>query len=149
MPDFSDVSKQPLPKGDGVNKPASGTYGEKASQARLASALPSAEGAAPAEQPFAPMPGSPVPSPPASVGGRPLNAPAGVPTPLLAPAAPGRPLGTPLAGPATGPTFAQARSRTEATVLYLTQLSESQEVSEETRMWARTVLATLVADGRQ
>ena len=148
MPDGFEVDKQGLPGGGGANKPASGTYGEKASQAKLAADLPLGDGSSQGSEPFAPMPGSAPTSPPTSTGGRPLNAPPGVPTALLSEGSPG-PVGQPLAGPAMGPTFSQSRSEAEARIMWLTMLSENSEVSEESREWARTVLAMLVADAGQ
>lgn len=131
-----------------VNKPASGTYGEKAELGRLKQQLPDS-GARPQGGPpgAAPMGG------PGSGGlsqgepGRPggPTAPPGVPQALMHESErPNVPLNTPLQR--EGPPMAGAQSAQEARLVVLQALSESDEVSDATREWARGVLEML-SDG--
>ena len=120
-----------------ANAPESGTYGEGAELARLNEQLPpmnrpgmgaATGGPAPMPQPDVQVPGRP--------GGRPLQAPAGVPDVIFQGGGPA-PAGDPMAAPA--PPDPQA-----ARLILLQQLAESPEVSEETREWARLVLEALI-----
>lgn len=128
-----------------VNKPESGTYGEKADRARLEKALPpmqpggQSSGGGPA-----PM-GRPSPNVPPLPGGRPKASPSGVPGAVMAPTdRPGVPIQTPLAGDPQSP-IATAESVAQARIALLQQLSTSNEVSSETREWAKMVLEILSA----
>ena len=115
-----------------VNKPESGTYGEKAAEARLKSSLPAMDPMVPTNSGPAPMPQK-QPSMPAQPG-RPTQAPMGVPGVLLSEGnAPG-PMNQP-AAPAPNPQAAR--------LSLLEGLANSQEVSESTRLWAQTVLEAL------
>lgn len=125
-----------------VNKPSSGTYGEKADISRLKAALPESGG--PSGAPPGEM--SPVrqsTSLPGGPPGRPSAAPAGVPTAVMHPSQrPGVPLNQPLAQPA--PPLGGAQSAQQARIALLDALASDPTVSEETREWASTVLEMLV-----
>jgi len=134
----TEIEKIPHP----VNKPSSGTYGEGAALDRLNQSLPPmGQGAQGEGVQVPPMPEPPQPSlnPP----GRPASAPPGVPGSLLHPSSqPGVPLNTPLdRGQQTA--VPMERSAQEARGMLLQQLSESPQVSEATRKWARHVLDML------
>lgn len=138
------IEKTPLAN-QSVNKPASGTYGEKADAARLKAQLPQSQpqgGAAP---------GGPTPMGAPAVGGipnpqgRPANAdlPPGVPAALGHPTErPGVPLSNPLVGPTPNP-VTQAESARDARVALLMALVNDPSVSDTTREWAQTVLEML------
>ena len=140
---FDEIEKNPLP----VNKPASGTYGEKKELNDLKASLPPMNpGAGPTATGPSPMPGA-SPQMPADPGGRPLNTPPGVPSALMGKTdQPTVPLNTPLAQPQPAP-MAGAQSAAQARIVLLQALSVSNEVSEETRAWAKAVLEMLT-DGR-
>jgi hypothetical protein len=126
------IEKTPM-AGTSVNKPESGTYGEKADLANLQQSLPPMGPGGGAEGGPAPMP-QPSPAMPGRPGGRPMNAPAGVPDVLL---------GTEdAATPAAAPN-APGASPEAARLALLEQLASSTEVSETTRAWARLVLESL------
>lgn len=132
------IEKGALP---GVNKPSSGTYGERIDVERLKQQLPASG------QPTAPPAGGPPPmSQPSGPGpspiGRPMQGPAGVPSPLMAPSTSSTPVGTPLArgGPSGVVTSQQG---IQARIAILEQLSQSAEVSSSTREWAKLVLEML------
>lgn len=134
-----DLEKQPM--GGGMNKPASGTYGEKVDLERLKQQLPSSG------QPAVAPPGGPRPmSQPSGPGprpiGRPMSGPPGVPSPLMAPSTTGTPVGTPLArGGPSG--IVSSQQGIQARIAILEQLSSSPEVSSATREWAKLVLEML------
>lgn len=131
-----------------VMSPASGTYGEKADLNRLKGQLPpmgpaGGPGSGPVRPEPLPKSGAEVPVRP---GGRPMDAPDGVPGALMGPTnRPEVPVGTPLsrAEPPSS-AFANARSQRQARVTLLQQLQDSPEVSEATRQWARLVLETMI-----
>lgn len=136
-----DLDKRPLPDGP-VNRPASGTYGERAELDRLQKSLPTMEpgtGPAPGGQSTSAQPVRPAPPRPE---GRPQTgaaAPPGVPSVLLAPSTrPDEPVGTPLSPPpmAMGGAVTSAQRRLQI----LQMLAESDEVSDDTREWAQIVL---------
>ena len=117
-----------------VNKPKSGTFGEKAEEQRLRDSLPPlgpAQGGVPGLEP------SPMPAPtgglPAQSGGRPPSSPAGVPSVLLE-GEPPSPVEQPNA-PSANPQAAR--------ISLLEQLVSNEEVSDTTREWARIVLEAL------
>lgn len=133
----TEIEKTPT-AGVSANSPASGTYGEKAELNRLQQQLPpmnrpgmgaATGGPAPMPQPDVQVPGRP--------GGRPVQAPAGVPDVIFQ--------GGPTQGPAApmGPAPAPADPRA-AQLTLLQQLSEAPDVSEETREWARLVLEAII-----
>lgn len=135
----TDVEK--LPAGGGVNRPDSGTYGEKADLNRLRQQLPSSGAPAPGQPgpPSMPSPGrGTVPQP----VGRPPQGPAGVPSVLMSPGTAGRPVGTPLdrGGPG-GVVTSQSTVQTRLAILQ--ELSTSPDVSQATREWSRLVLEML------
>lgn len=136
------IEKQPT-QDQSVNKPESGTYGEKADRARLERALPPMQ---PAIQPSGggPTPmGGTSPTVPPLPGGRPKVAPPGVPAAVMGPTdRPGVPTQTPLTGPVQSP-IATAESVAQARIALLQQLATSDEVSAETREWAEMVLEIL------
>lgn len=115
-----------------VNQPASGTYGEGAALDRLKASLPAMDPAVPTNAGPAPMP------PPQAVlpqsGGRPTNAPMGIPGVVLGGGAAPGPANTPVA-PAPNPQAAR--------LTLLEGLATSQDVSETTRQWAQAVLEAL------
>lgn len=131
-----------------VNKPESGTYGEKVDLSRLRQSLPpmgppGSDGTAAAAPPAGVRPGElnrPT--------GRPKNGPSGVPGSLLSPTQrPGVPLDQPLArAPAPQPPRAQAAN--EQRLLILDQLTSHPEVSSDTREWARLVRDAIIESGR-
>lgn len=137
MESTPDVLEQ-VPAGGGVNKPESGTYGEKTELAALQQALPEAE-------PIAPQPEmQPTPGP--TGGGVPVP-PAGLPRGLMAPTnRPDVPVSTPLAGPAADPMAGAADAR-ERRLRYLEILSSHPDASPELREWAETVKRKLRARG--
>lgn len=129
-----------------VNKPASGTYGEKAQVERLRQALPTAPSA-----PGGPGGPTPMQAPP---GGRPLpNAPGRPSSSTMPPNVPevlahrterpNVPMSTPLMGP-TQSNVASAESAKQARVAMLMALKDSPEVSETTREWAAALLQALL-----
>lgn len=136
-PGQPDVLEQ-VPAGGGVNKPASGTYGEGAELDRLKAALP---GGGDRTRPTSPTPPSMgMPSGPGAPG-----APAGLPEVLGRPTTrPDVPINTPLApmtpqNPVAGAVDAQQRR-----LALLDALSQSPEVSEETREWAGVVMKKII-----
>lgn len=127
------IEKTPM-AGTSANKPESGTYGEKSADAQLKSELPpmNREGMASATGGPAPMP-NPSVSLPGRPGGRPVQAPPGVPGAILGPEMAPGPAAAP--GPVANPQAAR--------LTFLEQISNSPEVSETTRQWARMVLESL------
>jgi hypothetical protein len=141
-----ELEKQPTGAGS-VNKPASGTYGEKAAQERLKEQFPTEPGASgPMQDAQAPLPGPGTPLQGGGDGGRPVSAPAGVPSAILGPTAqPDTPLNTPLAGSGQVSQLPGAQNVAQARVALLQALASSPDVSEETRAWAKVVLEALSA----
>lgn len=138
MNESPDVLEQ-VPAGGGMNKPASGTYGEKTELAALQQELPVSPGASSTEV-------RPTASPATGGLGRPTSAPAGLPKGLLAPTQqPDVPPSTPLAGPIDP--FAGAVDVKQRRLQWLDMLSQSQDVSAETREWADAVKRKLIARG--
>jgi len=140
------IDTEPIPAGGNVNSPASGTYGEKASLARLEQDLPHVEshgGQQMGGQGMATPPG-PGPSGPMGLGGGGGESPIpGVPGPIFDPTArPDIPVDTPFVEPETGavgPTQGQLR------VLDALKMDEDPEVVE----WATMVLDYLIELSRQ
>lgn len=131
MADAPNIIEQ-QPAGGPVNRPDSGTYGEKAALERLQASLPGMDPAAPAA-PAAP-PGQPGPGP------LPPQAPAGLPSVLTEPTRnPGVPVSTPLQ-----PQPTVGADRRAQALQQLQILMSSPEVSEETREWAAAVLNKIV-----
>ena len=132
---------------DGVNKPPSGTYGEKAAAAGLAKQLPFGGGgqntAPPAPPPVSAQPMAPDQGP---MGRPPGQAVPGLSSVLTGPTTqPQVPVSTPLAQPPVNP-MSQAQDPQHARIILLDQLSQSPQVSEETRTWAKHVLELLVGN---
>lgn len=127
-----------------VNKPASGTYGEKADVARLKEQLPEAGKPAQGGSPTGgPPPVRPSTSLPGGKPGRPPTAPPGVPTAVLHPSdRPGVPLSQPLTAPT--PPLGGAETAQQARIALLDALASDPTVSDETREWARIVLEMLL-----
>ncbi|HEX7099357.1 MAG TPA: hypothetical protein VF377_08940 [Acidimicrobiia bacterium] len=119
-----------------VNKPESGTYGERAEVEDLKSQLPpmasQLPGAGTQPSPM-PAPNTALPSP----GGRPMNLPAGLPDVILA----GQPEAVPQ--PVSPQPSVDPQS---ARLLLLQALATSPEVSDATREWAGLILEALSAD---
>lgn len=129
-----DVDRLPIP--NPVNKPASGTHGDKAELQRLEDSLPDPtdEAAGPELPPIDPTGVRNVRSN--------RNAPGlpGVPRPLLAPTnRPNVPVNTPLrrgGGPAQ-------QTSAQRNLAIVDMLANSPDVSEDTREWARLMLTLL------
>jgi hypothetical protein len=127
-----------VPAGGGMNKPASGTYGEKTELAQLQAELPQAE---PAVQPDV------RPSPAAPMGGPPPSAPSGLPQGLMAPSQrPDVPVSTPLAGPAADP-MAGAVDARQRRLRMLEILCYHPQASPELREFAENLKQKLMARG--
>jgi hypothetical protein len=127
--------------GPGLNKPTSGTYGERAELDNLKASLPPM---APAAAPGAGGGAAPMPDPdfrpPGMEPGRPGRAPAGVPPVLLegdGPAAPAAPVDAP-----------GAVNPQQDRIALLDYLATAPDVSEQTREWAKTVLEMLIEGSR-
>lgn len=137
MESTPDVLEQ-VPAGGGMNKPASGTYGEGTELAALQAELPTQPPARPEMQP----------TPPATTGGG-VSAPAGgLPRGLMAPTnRPDVPVSTPLAPPAPTDPFAGAVDARQRRLALLSILSESPDSSEEVREWASVLRQKLIARG--
>ena len=135
------IDKTPT-QNQSVNKPESGTYGERAEVDRLKKELPSTQG------PGGPPGGAPVPEratpttnkPPTSLGPEPGEAgPAGLPNVLMHQGSGNL---TPQLPPEQRPPGAANLS--QARIALLDALSSSQDVSTETREWAQIVLEMLI-----
>lgn len=134
------VEKTPTADGS-VNKPASGTYGEKAELDRLKQALPTGQTAPGGPGGPTPLQG-PQPGPMPQDNGRPPNStmPPGVPGALGHPTdRPNVPQSQRLQGPGVNP-VTQAESARDARVATLMALTQSPSVSDATREWAQMVL---------
>jgi len=136
-----DIEKTPT-QNTSVNKPESGTYGEKADVAALKSALPPM--ATPEAQGVG---GGPGPLPDRGMPqkeGRPTEGPALLPQGMMAPTQrPGVPLSqAPAPGPAPMPPKQQAGDQQRLAIL--DALTTHPEVSEETREWAKLVMESLI-----
>lgn len=127
-----------------VNKPESGTYGEKAELNRLKQSLPSTDGPqGPQSQGPAPMPQRSGATPPRPAG-RPVKGPANLPSGIMQPTD-GNP-NMPLSESPTPPVrHAQADQQRLA---ILDALSTHPAVSQETRDWAEAVKEYLI-NGRR
>lgn len=139
MPD-DDLDRMPLPE-DGVNRPSSGTYGEKAELDRLKSSLPAVDSAGSSSAVVSEPSGSPtVPLPMSQPGS--VSSPEGLPQVLLGPTA--RPLESvtaPVAAPEQSPGVQATAQQRNIDVLI--QLANDPRVSEETREWAGLWVRTL------
>lgn len=115
-----------------MNKPSSGTYGEKADLASLQAALPQSDPLPPGG---GPQPVPPMPPPPAGLRSQQPAAP-GLPPALLRPTRnPDTPVNTPLEQPAQIPEGLDRQRR------MLLQVLAERGLSAETREWAKLVLA--------
>ena len=136
-----DIEKTPT-QNTSVNKPESGTYGEKADVAALKASLPpmgSPQQQAGMEGP-GPLPTRGVPQ----QEGRPVEGPSLVPQGAMAPTQrPGVPVSQPMAqGPAPMPPKQQAADQQRLAIL--DALTTHPEVSEETREWEKLVMESLI-----
>ena len=133
-----DIEKTPT-QNQSVNKPESGTYGEKADLANLKSALPPMGDPATAPGPAPMAPGTPQ-SERSGPMGRPKNGPRLLPGPILNPSdRPDVPLDQPRVSPAP-PVPPKQVAGYQQRLAILDALSTHPEVSEETREWAKLVL---------
>jgi len=138
------IDKTPT-QNQSVNKPESGTYGERAEVDRLKKELPSTQGpGGPPTQPGgAPVPERASPTankPPTSLGPEPGEAgPSGLPNVLMHQGSGNL---TPQLPPEQRPQGASNLS--QARIALLDALSSSQDVSTETREWAQIVLEMLI-----
>ena len=139
--DTTDISQLPQ-SGQGVNTPASGTYGEKAALDRLQQSLPGSPGAGPsAASPVAPMPS------PGAGAGLSTPPPPGVPAAILAPTQ--RP-DVPMAGPMpTTPPPPSTLGAQQRRLQVLDALANSPDVAATTREWAQLMLKAAVARSAQ
>ena len=130
-----------------VNKPESGTYGEKADLSRLKQSLP------PMGIPGVEGTGAVAPAPtsgmkPPQTMGRPTGGPSEVPNVLMAPTQrPDVPLNQSPA-PAPAPLPPKALAANQQRMAVLEALSTHDEISEETKEWAKEVLEFLREAGR-
>ena len=133
-----DVLEQ-VPAGGGMNKPASGTYGEGAELERLKQQLPSSD-----QQPQQP---SPAPTPPSGgMGGGGVGPPpSGLPRGLASPTQrPDVPVSTPLQGGPPADPLGGAVDARQRRLQYIDLLSQHAD-SAEVREWAETVKQKLIA----
>jgi hypothetical protein len=138
---MSDVSQIAVAGGKGnINKPASGTYGEGAALSRLKQSLPSTPGGP--SQPTGPATAPTAPPPPPPMAPQPPGE-SGLPAALLRPTdRPNVPINTPLQPYPQNP-VAAAQTPKQANLALLLAMAESDEVSEATKEWAKSVLAAL------
>ena len=137
--DTTTVDKLPT-AGPGLNKPASGTYGEGAALDRLKSQLPLSGPSGPTG-PEAPPP---MPLPPSGAGMSTAPA-AGVPSVLLSPTTrPGDPVGSPLAAAPVSP-LQGAQTGRQQRLAILDAVSQDPNVSDETREFVDMLKRRLIA----
>lgn len=136
-----DIEKTPT-QNTSVNKPESGTYGEKADLANLKSSLPPM--AAPQQQGGMEGPGALPERGVPQQEGRPVDGPALLPQGVMAPTQrPNVPISQPMAmGQAPMPPKQQAGDQQRLAIL--DALTTHPEVSEETREWAQLVMEALI-----
>lgn len=137
MAGIDEVEKLPVGQTP-VNRPGSGTYGEKASLENLQSALPTGDGPASMPSPGGP-PGMAPTNPIRSA--RESSIP-GVPAPLMKPLPEQTPSGVDMAPATPSP---QALTGAQHRLQILDMLSSSPHVSETTREWASRVMDILVS----
>ena len=142
MPVSEEIEKTPTGN-TAVNKPESGTYGEKAELNQLKQSLPPMDGQGQQPQGPAPM-GERGGSTPARPAGRPVKGPSDLPSGIMQPSEgnANRPLS---AAPTTPVKHAQADQQRLAV---LDALSTHPSVSQETRDWAEAV-KEYVINGRR
>ena len=139
MPVSEEIEKTPT--GDtAINKPESGTYGEKAELNRLKQSLPPMDGQGQQPQGPAPMPDRGGATPPRPTG-RPVKGPSDLPSGIMQPAGgdPSRPLSAPAQMPQRPAAADQQR------LAILDALSTHPDVSQETREWAELVKEYLIS----
>ena len=145
MADPTSIDKTPT-QNQSLNKPVGGTYGEKAEVERLKKELPSS-GQGPGIPQQAPEPERSVATPNKPVPGMPTpqaGGPSGLPDVLAQPSmTPGQV--APRSPMAQGP---GAQNISQARLGLLDALSNSQDVSKETREWAKIVLEMMVDASR-
>ena len=136
-----DIEKTPT-QNTSVNKPESGTYGEKAELANLKSALPpmgTPQQQAGMEGP-GPLPERGIPQ----QQGRPKEGPAMLPQGAMSPTQrPTVPISQPMA-PTQAPLPPKQQAGDQQRLAILDALTTDPEVSEETREWAKLVLEALI-----
>lgn len=142
MPVSEEIEKTPT--GDtAVNKPESGTYGEKAELNQLKQSLPPMDGQGQQPQGPAPMGERGGATPPKPTG-RPVKGPSNLPSGILQPTGgnPNRPL--------TGAPEMPPRQSTadQQRLAILDALSTHPDVSQETRKWAEEVKDYLISGNR-
>jgi len=139
VPVSEEIEKTPT--GDtAINKPESGTYGEKAELNRLKQSLPPMDGQGQQPQGPAPMPDRGGATPPRPTG-RPVKGPSDLPSGIMQPAGgdPSRPLSAPAQMPQRPAAADQQR------LAILDALSTHPDVSQETREWAELVKEYLIS----
>ncbi len=140
MADPTSLDKTPT-QNQSLNKPEGGTYGEKAEVERLKKELPSGQG--PGGPPQVTEPERAVATPNKPVAGMPPvtgGGPSGLPDILTHPGAtPGQVSPRPQMVQPAGP-----QDVSQARLALLDSLSNSQDVSTETREWAKIVLEMMI-----
>lgn len=122
-----------------VNKPESGTYGERAETDRLKKELPSSGGPVQGQQQAPPRAQASPNRPPSNITVTEEAGPVGVPNELMHQGKGLNPL-----IPSTGGVMAGPQNAAQARIALLDSLANSREVSEETREWAQIVLGMLL-----
>lgn len=126
-----------------VNKPESGTYGERAETDRLKKELPSSGGPVQGQQQAPPRAQATPNRPPENMPIPEEAGPKGVPNVLMHEGKGLNPL-----MPSTGGVMAGPENTAQARMALLDSLANSREVSEETREWAQIVLGMLLDGSR-
>jgi len=126
-----------------VNKPESGTYGERAETDRLKKELPSSGGPVQGQQQAPPRAQATPNRPPENMPIPEEAGPKGVPNVLMHEGKGLNPL-----MPSTGGVMAGPQNTAQARMALLDSLANSREVSEETREWAQIVLGMLLDGSR-
>lgn len=126
-----------------VNKPESGTYGERAETDRLKKELPSSGGPVQGQQQAPPRAKATPNRPPENMPIPEETGPKGVPNVLMHEGKGLNPL-----MPSTGGVMAGPQNTAQARMALLDSLANSREVSEETREWAQIVLGMLLDGSR-
>lgn len=138
MADPLTIDKTPT-QDQSMNKPESGTYGERVEVERLKKELPSSRGPGAPQPAEGPQRATPTKNKPAVMAAPPPAGPPGLPDVLMHPGAGGG-----------QPRQQQVQQRpgavnvSQARIALLDALSSSREVSDETREWASLVLEMLL-----
>lgn len=137
-----DLEKTPT-QNMSVNKPESGTYGERAETDRLKKELPSSGGPVEGQQQAPPRAQASPNRPPVNMPIPEEAGPTGVPNVMMHQ---GKGLNPVM--PSSGGVMAGPENVAQARIALLDSLANSREVSEETREWAQVVLEMLLDGSR-